>query len=162
MIETIDSLALHAFNNSFLLHFYSYLVTQNISYNRITPPINRNFSSKAKSKIQSISFPTIVLSWRRLSNDVNYRVAALWIAIGIYVNCRYDWCFCRGRLAGTKLSNGSVLTLLDLWELVLCILTDIEHARKFSYRDIKVWILNSKLRKISYTYLLLETIKGSI
>lgn len=32
VIETIDSLALHAFNNSFLLHFYSYLVTQNISF----------------------------------------------------------------------------------------------------------------------------------
>lgn len=32
VIETIDSSALHAFNNSFLLHFYSYLVTQNISF----------------------------------------------------------------------------------------------------------------------------------
>lgn len=32
VIETIDSSALHALNNSFLLHFYSYLVTQNISF----------------------------------------------------------------------------------------------------------------------------------
>lgn len=147
-----------------MFHFYSYLVTltEYFVYNRITSSINRNFSSKIKFKTQSIS-STIVLSWRRLSNDVNYRIAALWIAIGIYVNCRYDWCFCHGRLAGTKLSNGSVLTLLDLWELVLCNLTDIEHAWKFSYRDTKVWILNSKLKKMSCTYLLLEQlVKRSI